>query len=133
MLDELGREPIATPVARERAAIAAGDSGAYFAALTEDAVFMPPNSPARAGEELRDWLGTFVRDFRVEWLSFVSTELEAAGDLAYHTFAYTWRVTPRSGGEGKVSSGKGLHILRRQADGCWKISREIWNGVPSQQ
>jgi ketosteroid isomerase-like protein len=133
MLDEVGREAIATAVARERAAIAAGDSEAYFAVLSADAMFMPPNSPARAGEELRDWLGTFVRDFRVEWLSFLSTELEAVEDLAYHTFAYTWRVTPRSGGEEKVSSGKGLHILRRQADGSWTISREIWNGMPHQQ
>jgi ketosteroid isomerase-like protein len=124
--------PVLAPVERERTAIATGDSAEYFAVLTDDAVFMPPNSMAKEGEDLRNWLGSFVRDFRVEWLSVVSTELEVVSDLAYHTFAYTWRVTPRNGGEGKISSGKGLHILRRQVDGCWKISREIWNGVPSQ-
>jgi ketosteroid isomerase-like protein len=60
----------------------------------------------------------------------MTTELEAAGDLAYHTYVYTWLTTPRAGGEAKVSSGKGLHILRRQADGPWKIAREIWNDLP---
>lgn len=109
----------------------AAQDQAYFAVLTADAIFMPPNSVAKAGEQLRAWLGSFVRDFEVEWLSFASAELAVVEDLAYHTFTYTWRVTPRAGGEGKVSSGKGLHILRRQADGCWKISREIWNSVPS--
>ena len=125
-------KPVLAPVEREKTAISTGNSAEYFAVLTDDAVFMPPNSTAKGGEELRNWLGAFVTEFRVEWLSVVSTELEAVSDLAYHTFAYTWRVTPRTGGEGKTSSGKGLHILRRQVDGCWKISREIWNGVPSQ-
>jgi ketosteroid isomerase-like protein len=119
------------PVEREKAAIAAGDSTDYLAVLSDDAIFMPPNSLAKSGAELRSWLDSFVRDFRVEWLSVTSTELEVVENLAYHTFTYTWRVAPRAGGEGNVSSGKGLHILRRQADGCWKIAREIWNAVPS--
>lgn len=125
------REAVVAAVEQERAAISGGDVEAYCAVLTVDAVFMPPNSSVRSGEDLRNWLGSFVRDFAVEWLSFASTEVEVVDDLAYHAFVYTWRVTPRAGGEGKVSSGKGLHVLRRQADGQWRISREIWNSVPS--
>jgi len=60
----------------------------------------------------------------------IHNELEVAGNLAYHTYVYTWRVTPRASGEAKVSSGKGLHILRCQADGSWRIAREIWNAMP---
>jgi ketosteroid isomerase-like protein len=122
--------PILAPVEREKNDVASGDSAAYFALLTEDAIFLPPQSLAKSGEELRNWLGAFLRDFRIEWLSFTSTEMKAVEDLAYHAFAYTWRTTPRAGGETKVSSGKGLHILRRQPDGSWKIAPEIWNAVP---
>jgi ketosteroid isomerase-like protein len=123
--------PVLAPVEAEKAAIAAGNPADYLAVLTDDATFMPPNSLLKSGAELRAWLSAFVRDFEVEWLSFVTTELEVVENLAYHTYTYTWRLTPRAGGEGKVSSGKGLHILRRQPDGFWRIAREIWNDVPS--
>ncbi len=116
-------------VERERAAVAAGDLEAYSSVLAVGAAFMPPNDRTKSGEDLRRWLGGFLKDFRVEWLGFESTEVRAAEDLAYHGFTYTWRVTARSGGEGKVSSGKGLHILRREEDGRWRIWREIWNGL----
>jgi ketosteroid isomerase-like protein len=127
----VGKNPVLDPIEREKAAIAAGDPAAYFAVLTEDAIFMPPQSLAKSGEELRSWLATFMRNFHVDWLNFTSTELEVVEGMAYHTFTYTWRATPRAGGEGKIASGKGLHILRRQADGSWRIAREIWNDVPS--
>jgi ketosteroid isomerase-like protein len=127
----ISSNPVLVPIEREKSAVAAGDPAAYFAVLTEDAIFMPPQSLAKSGEELRNWLAAFLRDFHIEWLSFISTELEVVENLAWHTFTYTWRATPRSGGEGKMASGKGLHILRRQVDGSWKIAREIWNDVPS--
>ncbi len=122
---------VVAAIEQERAAVVAGDLEAYLATLTGDAVFLPPNSDARSGAELRTWLGSFLRDYEVKWLSFASTEVTVAGDLAYHTFVFTWRVTPRAEGESRVQSGKGLHILRRQPDGAWKIAREIWNSVPS--
>lgn len=124
------RDQILAPIEAERSGIAAGDSGRYSAALADDAIFLPPNTTTKTGAELRNWLGEFMKGFRIEWLSFVSSEVEVFGEAAYHIFSYKWRVTPAAGGEGRVTSGKGLHILRRQADGAWKISREIWNSTP---
>jgi ketosteroid isomerase-like protein len=115
---------------RETAAIAAGDGSAYFAVLTDDAVFMPPNAPARTGADLRHWLGEFLRSVSVQWLSFVHDETVVAGDLACHAFTCSWRVTPKAGGDSRVLQFKGLHVLRRGADGAWKIHREIWNTNP---
>ncbi|HUJ43707.1 MAG TPA: DUF4440 domain-containing protein [Opitutaceae bacterium] len=112
---------------REIAAIAAGDSPAYFAVLTDDAVFMPPNSPPRMGAELRGWLGEFLRSVSVQWLKFAHDETVVVGDLACHAFTCRWRVTPKTGGDSRVLQFKGLHVLRRGADGAWKIHREIWN------
>jgi ketosteroid isomerase-like protein len=126
----MNTEHVLTPIEQEREAVVTGDVRRYHAALTDDAIFLPPNTPAKTGAELRSWLGAFVEGFRVEWLSFVSSEVEVLGDVAYHTYEYRWRVMPVAGGETTVGSGKGLHILRKQADGSWKIAREIWNSSP---
>ncbi len=136
MVPDMTTEPVDLkavlgPVERERSAIAGGNTAEYFAILTDGAQFMPPNSVMKSGAELRTWLSDFTRDFRVEWLAFSTVDVAAVGSLAYHAFTYTWRVTPRPGGEARVTSGKGIHILRRQDDGSWRITREIWNGTPS--
>ena len=123
-------ESVLAPIEQERSVVETGDADGYDAVLTDDAVFLPPGSPARTGDELRAWLGEFLRGYRVEWVRFVSTEVEVLGRVAYHAYSYTWRVTPRAGGDATVSSGKGIHILRQQPDGSWKIAREIWNSSP---
>ena len=87
-IDEVDLKAVLEPVDRERSAVALGDIDEYFAALTDDAQFMPPNSVAKGGEELRGWLAEFVRDFRVEWLAFSTAEAFGVADLAYHAFAY---------------------------------------------
>jgi ketosteroid isomerase-like protein len=118
------------PVEREKSAAVTGDAELYFSALAGDALFLPPNTTAKTGAELRSWLKEFIDGFRVEWLRFESSELQVSGEIAYHIYAYRWRVTPVAGGEPTVASGKGLHILRRQPDGSWKIARELWNSTP---
>jgi len=114
----------------EANAIAAGDRNAYFAVLTDDAVFMPPDAPQKQGAELRGWLDEFLRSVSVQWLSFTHDDTVVAGDLACHAFTCSWRVTPKAGGVSRVLQFKGLHVLRRDADGAWKIQREIWNTNP---
>ncbi len=125
---------IRAAVQAEREAVAAGDIGRCLGVLTEDAAFMPPNSTEQTGGELHAWLSSFLKGARVEWLSFASTEVQLLGSAAYHSFTYSWRVSPRAGGgEAKVTTGKGVHLLQLQVDGTWKISREIWNSTPSRQ
>lgn len=116
---------------REVAAAAKGDFEQYNAILADNAVFMPPNGHPRSGCELRTWLRQFLEDFAVEWVSFQHGDVAIDGRYGYHSYEYEWRVTPRTGGETTVSCGKGLHVLRREADGSWKIVREIWNFSPS--
>jgi len=115
---------------QEVAAIAAGDAASYVATLAEDAVFMPPNLPAKMGAQLQSWLGEFLQQVMVQWLALTHVDTVVAGDLAYHVFACSWRVTPKPQGDPKVLHFKGLHILRRNPSGEWKISREIWNTNP---
>jgi ketosteroid isomerase-like protein len=127
---EVDRQKVNAVADEEVAAIEAGDFKRYLALLTDDALFMPPSIHAKAGEDLRKWLRDFVDRFTVKYQKWTHDETVVEGDLAYHRFTYAWKVTPKAGGETKAGCGKGMHILRRQPDGGWKIAREIWNAIP---
>ena len=114
----------------EAAAIEAGDSKRYLSLLAPDALFMPPDSSPKSGHDLREWLREFVGQKNVEYLKLTDDETVVEGCLAYHRFTYRWKLTPKAGGEARMGCGKGIHILRRQPDGAWKIAREIWNATP---
>ena len=116
---------------RQVAAMRDGHTDACLAQYTEDAILLPPNLLPKAGAELQSWMSEFLQRFRVEWLSFIHDEIAASGDLAYHRYSYTWRVTSRDGGAVTVASGKGVQLLRRTSDGGWRIAREIWNANPA--
>jgi len=115
----------------EAAAIAAGDLARYLPLLADDAVFMPPNSREKTGKDLRDWLAEFLRDVAIEYHSLRHGETLVAGDLACHVFNCSWTATPKSTSKPALLYFKGLHLLRRQPYGSWKITREIWNLSPA--
>ncbi len=115
----------------EVAAIEENDIKRYLAVLSEDALFLPPDLPSIGGEELHAWLREFLEQWKIEWLGYRHDETEVCGDLAFHRFSYSWRLVPKNGGQLQVSHGKGLHILRRSADGDWKIARETRNARPT--
>ena len=115
----------------EALAMSSGEIDRYFAILADDAVFLPPSTTAKRGQELRLWLKDFLDHFGVQWLRFAHGETVVAGDLAYHEYEYSMMSTPRTGGEPAISHGKGLHVLRREPDGAWKVVRNVWNSVPA--
>lgn len=116
---------------QEPEVMSVGDIDAWLSILADDAVYMPPNSESREGENLRGWLGDFLRSSSIEWLEYVDGHTGVSGDLAFHDYFYEWRVTPKKGGDTIAGRGKGIQILWRQPDGSWKIVRNIWNSNPS--
>ncbi len=103
----------------------AGDWAAAAAWLTEDAVWMPPNNAVvrgRAAIEARlAEVGTIT--------AFTATSVETDGrdGLAYDWVSYS--ITFRRVGmtEPITNTGKGLVVMRKQADGSWQANRVIWN------
>jgi len=124
---------ITAVIDEEAAAIAAGDLARYLPLLADEAVFMPPNSPERKGEELRRWLGEFLHNVAVEVHSMQHVETQVVGNLALHAFRCSWTATAKSDPKPALLHFKGLHVLRRQPNCSWKIAREIWNLSPSTQ
>ena len=54
-------------------------------------------------------------------------EVEVSGDMAYGIGYAEVLLTPRQGGQPAKSTAKYINILKRQADGSWKTTHDIWN------
>ena len=103
------------------AAANSGDLALVAAFYAADAVLMPPNQPATKGAQaIQSALEVGAADFQ---LALSVDETAIAGDWAFSSGAYTLM----EGEEPTEIIGKWLNVLRRQADGSWKIHRSIWN------
>ena len=113
--------------AKYAASLAAGDADAWATLWAEDGVQMPPDAPAVVGipqirEKLRGLLAQYHFEMRIH-----TEEVRTAGEWAYARGSYQATLTPKSGGAGIPIDGKFLTILARQADGSWRIYRDIFN------
>jgi len=128
---DLDYQQVIAVTEEEKAAIEAADTNKYLALLCDDAVFMPQNDSAKSGEELRRWLRDFLQRTTIRYVTFTHQETVIRGDLACHAYTCSWTAVPKSGGQAIPTSFKGLHILRKQPAGSWRIARSIWNTDPA--
>jgi uncharacterized protein (TIGR02246 family) len=93
------------------------------ALYAEDAILLLPNQAAVQGRAaIQAALETSpASNFQLQIL-----EIEGRGDLAYERGTYSETVTP-TGAAPIEDRGKYLTIWRKQADGSWKMLRDIWN------
>ncbi|MFQ6047447.1 MAG: YybH family protein [Gemmatimonadales bacterium] len=107
--------------------VTAGLGEEWMSLLWEDIIWMVPNQPSLEGKEAV-WgrVGPFFADLDMDIVSTLD-EVKVAGDWAYVRGTYTFRVTPKAGGETTEEVGKIVYILGRQADNSWRITRAIWN------
>jgi uncharacterized protein (TIGR02246 family) len=97
-----------------------------LAAVTDDIVFLPPNSAAIVGkDQVRPWVEQYFESFHTEWVK-TTVELHVQGDLAYEWYTYQATDTPRDGGKKTTDSGNGVNIYRPGGDGTWRVARDVW-------
>jgi uncharacterized protein (TIGR02246 family) len=97
----------------------------YF---TEDGVLMAPDRPATKGrEQVRAYYQSIFDAFSPKLKSGYD-EVSVSGDLAYGRGFATVELTPKYGGSTIISTAKYLNILRKQSDGNWRTTHDIWNG-----
>lgn len=118
---------VRTVLDQELAAANAGDPAAFNAILADDVVVVPPNAPALEGDAAREWVRGFMDQVTVAVEPYDSDQVEIVGDVAIHTYSFSWSITPKAGGDAFSERGRGVHILRRQPDGSWNIAYDIWN------
>jgi len=109
------------------------DLDAWTGLWAENAVMMPPNSPALEGREaiIRDWMaGPTPTEFILDVV-----EVDGGGDLAYVRGTYLITMTVAGVSEPMTDDGKYLSILKKQPDATWLFTIDIWNSdlPPSQE
>jgi ketosteroid isomerase-like protein len=60
-------------------------------------------------------------------IAITNKEARVSGDLGLLRGTYTLSMVPKVGGETTEFDGKYLTVFERQADGSWKIARDIFN------
>jgi ketosteroid isomerase-like protein len=101
-------------------AFARKDVDGVLAVYSADVVMMPPNEPVIRGKQaLRSWFAKLFSQDAFKPLSGASDGLELAGDMAVERL-----LLRDSTGQ---AIGKAIHVYRRQADGDWKITQDIWS------
>jgi uncharacterized protein (TIGR02246 family) len=106
-------------------AVLAKNWAAAAALYTADASFMPPNGPEVKGPAMiQAWMGAFppVTSFTLE-----PQEVDGVGNLAYVRGIYTMSFTLPGATAPTEDHGKYIVIGRKQADGSWLISQDIFN------
>jgi ketosteroid isomerase-like protein len=122
-MSDADRAAIRAEMEKYNAAVNAGDFEAWGNALASDVVVMPPNTaPLQGREAAVNW----VKSLPKITLTTTADEVTGHGDLAYvrGTFGVTATLP-----DGSTMNDKGsfLEIRRRQADGTWQLTRDIWH------
>lgn len=105
-------------------AVRAADWLAMAATYAPDAILMPPNGPiVRGREAIFDWFAAFP-----PLVSMDTSEVEVDGccDLAYVRGTYRFEAK-LPGGASLREAGKFLEVRRKQADGTWLKTRDMFS------
>jgi ketosteroid isomerase-like protein len=112
-------------------AINDGDITALSALTDDDHIALPPGTAPLVGKAANvEVNGRIYQQSRIEehW-----TPLETVidGNLAYQRGSFTAAGTPKqAGGTARAISGSFLRIYRRQPDGSWVMTRDMFNSGP---
>jgi uncharacterized protein (TIGR02246 family) len=118
------RKAVEATVSRYVEATNHGDAEALAALYDDDAVLLPPDHQPIRG---RNAIGQFWRQGTDEGLQVTTLRLDVGGGIGYIVGQYTLPETD----EEPADSGKTVMCLRRQRDGSWKVTADIWNSSVS--
>ena len=114
------RKAIEAAVQRYVDASNQGDADALASLYADDAMLLPPDHEPVRG---RAAIGDFWRQGTDEGLEVTTLTVEVEGDLGYLVGRYHLPATD----EEPADSGKYVMCLKRQRDGDWKLTADIWN------
>jgi len=109
-------------------AATAGDGAALTALYASDATLLPPNELVAKGEAMKKYNDDMTNGFTGP-TELTTTAVEGRGDLAYAVGIYRATLTPKKAGAKPLPTdvGKYVEVLKKQADGSWKIVYDMWS------
>jgi ketosteroid isomerase-like protein len=114
--------------ARYSATLLAGDVDGWIALWDEGGVQLPPNAPMNVGIPAikKDMVNTSAA-MKVEKFAIGISGVFVDHEYGFVYGNYTYTLAPKAGGAKILGDGKYETILKRQADGSWKIFRDCFN------
>lgn len=111
------------------AALQKGDSIAAASFYDDSAMVMPSEMAAAVGHaQIVSTFGGLSTMFTVSNMKLMVGDVVASGDLASETGRFEWTLTPKAkGGKPMTEKGKYVVVWKKQADGSYKLFRDIWN------
>ena len=103
------------------------DIAALSALTTDGHIMLPPNQEPVVGKAANDAMngGAFERyEFSEVWRP---VETVVDGDLGFQRGTFTVIATPKGDGERLEVNGSFLRIYQRQANGEWRMTRDMFN------
>lgn len=112
-------------------AINDGDAATLASLTTEDHMMIASGRPPTVGKKAND--EAMARAFQMFKFDETWTPQETviSGDLAYQRGTFTVASTPKSGGATTHVSGNFLRIYRKQPNGEWRMTRDMFNSLPA--
>ncbi|MFQ5799020.1 MAG: YybH family protein [Bacteroidota bacterium] len=102
----------------------AWDGDAVANLWTENGMLMPPNAPPIVG---RVNILAMYQTFTVTEFTMIPLEIDGRDGLAYVRGEYSSTLTVEDVDEPISGSGKWINLWRKQSDGTWLMTHEIWN------
>lgn len=118
--DRASRQAIETTIRRYVSASNQGDAATLASLYAEDAMLLPPDHEPIKG---RAAIGAFWEQGTDEGLEVTNLDVEVDGNLGYLVGRYHLPATD----DEPADSGKYVMCLKRQRDGSWKVTADIWN------
>src|SRR6476661_1631615 len=118
--DPADRRAVETAIRSYVEASNKGDVATLASLYAEDAMLLPPDHEPIRGREA---IGAFWRQGTDEGLEVTNLAVEVDGNLGYLVGRYHLPTTD----EEPADSGKYVMCLKRQQDGSWKLTADIWN------
>ena len=101
-----------------------------MALYAEDAVFLQPTGERITGKPaIRDLFKQVMAQV-TSAPTLTSVRTEAVDDLAYDSGEYRETLTSVATGERSEERGSYLMVLKKGADGAWRIVEQMWSEVP---
>ena len=108
-------------------ALQRADTAAIMALYSDDAVVMMAGQPAWNGKAgIRQAGGEMLKAVKFSDIKFATSSVDVAGDYAIETGTLQLTLTP-NGGKPMPDKGKYVTVWKKQADGSWKVYRDISN------
>jgi uncharacterized protein (TIGR02246 family) len=105
-----------------------GDAAAGAAAYTDNAILMPPNhSPLEGKQAIEKYLTEIASQIQASNFQLSIFEVDVQGDTTIVRGTYSANITIPGVDAPIEDRGKTLQVWKKQADGSWKIHRDIWN------